>query len=172
MPIFGREEDAADQFAAYALLQLSHEETQRIIIGGIAHVYAGEAEHQHLKLKHYADVHSLPAQRYFNLLCMAYGADPKLFAYVVDKSLLPKERAETCDEEYQQIAISSKRVSLVSTPTGITAASTRPAGITAEHITSARIRHFTAAPSGAGSTIRWSEHSTDPRRVGACCGGD
>ena len=92
-------------------MQLSYEETQRIIIGGIAHVYAGEPEHQHLKLKHYADVHSLPVQRYFNLLCVAYGADPKLFAYVVDKSLLPKERAETCDDEYQQIAYAFETLS-------------------------------------------------------------
>jgi Putative metallopeptidase len=31
VPIFGREEDAADQFAAYTLLQFGHEETPRII---------------------------------------------------------------------------------------------------------------------------------------------
>ena len=103
VPLFGREEDAADQFAAYALLQFGHEETPRII-GGIAYMYAREVGQQNLQLKDFADVHGVPAQRLFNLLCMAYGADPKLFADLVDKGDLPRERAETCDEEYQQIA--------------------------------------------------------------------
>jgi len=49
-------------------------------------------------------VHGVPAQRMFNLLCMAYGADPTLFADLVDKGDLPRERAETCGEEYQQVA--------------------------------------------------------------------
>lgn len=103
IPIFGREEDAADQFAAYALLQLSHEETPRII-GGIAYMYAREVEQQNLQLEDFADAHGVPAQRLFNLLCMAYGADPNRLADLVDKGDLPSERAETCDDEYQQIA--------------------------------------------------------------------
>ena len=103
LPILGREEDAADQFAAFALLQLGHKDTPRII-GGIAYMYAREAREQNLELKDFADVHGVPAQRMFNLLCMAYGADPKLFADLVDKGDLPRERAETCEEEYQQVA--------------------------------------------------------------------
>ena len=102
LPIFGREEDAADQFAAFTLLQLGHKEAPRII-GGIAYMYAREARQQNLELKDFADVHGVPAQRMFNLLCMAYGADPKLFADLVDNDL-PRERAETCEEEYQQVA--------------------------------------------------------------------
>jgi Putative metallopeptidase len=35
---------------------------------------------------------------------MAYGADSKLFAGLVDKGYLPKERAEGCDGEYEQVA--------------------------------------------------------------------
>ena len=34
---------------------------------------------------------------------MAYGADSKLFADVVDKGYLPKERAEGCEDEYEQV---------------------------------------------------------------------
>ena len=108
VPLFGREEDAADQFAAYALLQFGHEETPRII-GGIAYMYAREAGQQNLRPNDFANAHSVPAQRLFNLLCMAYGADPKLFADLVDKGDLPRERAETCGEEYQQIAYAFKK---------------------------------------------------------------
>ena len=35
---------------------------------------------------------------------MAYGADSKLFADLVEKGYLPKERAEGCDGEYEQVA--------------------------------------------------------------------
>ena len=44
--------------------------------------------------------HSTPAQRTFNILCIAYGADKKLFADIVEKDFLPKERAEVCAREY------------------------------------------------------------------------
>jgi hypothetical protein len=39
----------------------------------------------------------------FNLLCIAYGADPKLFGDVVTKRYLPRQRAEQCQDEYEQI---------------------------------------------------------------------
>ena len=38
------------------------------------------------------------------MLCTAYGADSKLFADLVEKGYLPKERAEGCEGEYDQVA--------------------------------------------------------------------
>jgi hypothetical protein len=55
-------------------------------------------------IKQFAGVHGTPAQRFYNLLCLAYGADPQLFSDFVEKGHLPKERAEGCKEEYQQFA--------------------------------------------------------------------
>jgi len=52
----------------------------------------------------FADEHGLPAQRFYNVLCIAYGADSKLFADFVEKGLLPKDRAEGCEGEYEQVA--------------------------------------------------------------------
>jgi Putative metallopeptidase len=45
-------------------------------------------------IKQFAGVHGTPAQRFYNLLCLAYGADPQLFSDFVEKGHLPKERAE------------------------------------------------------------------------------
>ena len=56
------------------------------------------------------DEHGLPAQRFYNILCMAYGADKKLFADVVDKGFLPKERAEFCDLEHGDIAFAFSKL--------------------------------------------------------------
>jgi hypothetical protein len=40
---------------------------------------------------------------------MAYGADKKYFGDLVSKGYLPKERAETCEEEYEQIQDASEK---------------------------------------------------------------
>jgi hypothetical protein len=105
VPLFGREEDAADQFSAYLLLHLGGDQARPLIQGiaflGRRETHAAMANHQ--QLKHYADEHGLPAQRYFNLLCTAYGFDERLFSDVVGPGRLPADRAEGCDDEYAQL---------------------------------------------------------------------
>jgi hypothetical protein len=103
VPIFGREEDAADQLAAYWLLQLGKDEARRTV-SGVAFMYGREAQEESPQMKQFADVHGLSAQRFYNLLCMAYGADPVLFADVVEKEYLPASRAEGCSDEYRQVS--------------------------------------------------------------------
>ena len=105
VPIMGREEDAADQFAAYFMLQFRSDEARRLV-GGAAYAY-----HEFLKgyqdkpnvtlpLKAFSNEHGLPQQRFANLLCVAYGHDAKLFADVVERGYLPKDRAIRCRYEY------------------------------------------------------------------------
>jgi hypothetical protein len=104
VPQFGREEDAADQVSAYIILQLGKTEARRLIMG-TAYAYMAEARRAAPpSLKEFAGEHGTPAQRAFNLLCMAYGADPKLFGDFVTKGYLPKKRADVCEDEYQQVA--------------------------------------------------------------------
>lgn len=104
LPVFGREEDAADQVAAYILLQMGDSRARRMIAGA-AYAYqteelkAGDCR----SLEDYAGEHSTPAQRAFNTLCLAYGADRNLYADFVSEGFLPKERAEFCYEEYEQV---------------------------------------------------------------------
>ena len=102
VPILGREEDAADQFAAYVLLQFAESDARRLIYG-VAYSYKIDASKPSTRKNPFADEHGLPAQRFYNVLCMAYGADPKLFADLVDKGYLPRERAERCADEYEQV---------------------------------------------------------------------
>lgn len=103
VPVLGREEDAADQVAAYTLLQLGDDVARRTI-GGLAFMFATEAKTGPGDMKAFANEHALPAQRFYNLLCIAYGAKPKLFADVVEKGPLPKDRAEQCAAEYAQVS--------------------------------------------------------------------
>lgn len=102
VPVLGREEDAADQFAAYVLLQFAESDARRLIYG-VAYSYNIDASQPSTKKHPFADEHGLPAQRFYNVLCMAYGADSKLFADLVDKKYLPSSRAEGCADEYDQV---------------------------------------------------------------------
>jgi hypothetical protein len=103
VPIFGREEDAADQFAAYIILQM-HREDARRIIDGVAHMLWNESTLRKVDRDAFSNIHGLPAQRFFNLVCMAYGAHTWYYADIVKKGLLPEERAESCKSEYKQVA--------------------------------------------------------------------
>jgi hypothetical protein len=101
VPLFGREEDAADQFSAMIMLQFNKAEAQRLILG-TAYAYKVEVEGttEEVGMTDFADEHGTPAQRFYNLLCIAYGAEPELFADVVKKGYLPNDRAEGCEDEY------------------------------------------------------------------------
>jgi hypothetical protein len=105
IPLFGRGEDAADQFSTYIMLRFDKEEARRLILGS-AYQYKGDLSSPTVTIKQqsFADEHGTSAQRFYNLLCTAYGADPKLFADVVEKGFLPEERAVGCQREYAQLA--------------------------------------------------------------------
>ena len=105
VPVLGREEDAADQVSAYLILNLGKAEARRLI-GGVSYAHKTEANAAMapLAMTQFADAHGTPAQRFYNVLCIAFGADAQLFGDFVEKGHLPKERAEDCKDEYQQVA--------------------------------------------------------------------
>jgi hypothetical protein len=102
LPVLGREEDAADQVAAYILVSLG-DDVARTTIAGVAYMYFRDAQQAQLKQTSFANVHSLDAQRFYNVLCIAYGSNAKLFADVAEKKYLPEDRAEGCEDEYRQV---------------------------------------------------------------------
>jgi hypothetical protein len=102
IPLFGREEDAADQLAAFILLQFGNDVARRTIVGA-ALLFRQMSIEQVPGTADYAAVHGLPAQRFINVLCIAYGAQPQLFADFVKQGFLPVTRIGYCRWEYQQI---------------------------------------------------------------------
>jgi hypothetical protein len=105
IPVFGREEDAADQFATYIMLQFGDDRARRLITGA-AFSYrafvknAKEKPSVSVPLLTFSSDHGSPEQRFYNLLCLAYGYDAKIFADVVENEYLPKTRAKNCRYEY------------------------------------------------------------------------
>lgn len=115
VPIFGRQEDAADQFATYVMLQFGGDRARRLITGA-AYSYRDfikdykEKPKVTIPLAVFSSSHGLPEERFYNLLCIAYGYDSKLFAEFVEKEYLPNTRAKNCDFEYQDIKYAFRQV--------------------------------------------------------------
>lgn len=102
IPFFGREEESADYIATTIMLQFFRDDARRLILGAsfISGSEAMEEQGRAPELALLADVHSLPAVRYFNRWCMAYGYDPTLFADAMSLGMLPPERSKHCRYEY------------------------------------------------------------------------
>lgn len=109
LPVTGREEDVADQLAAYILLtpgddgQIDPESVQAV--KDFARVFAASsAADTELSSDDFADVHSLDDQRVYNLECWIYGSDPGANGDLITGEFgLPENRASGCQEEWQQL---------------------------------------------------------------------
>jgi Putative metallopeptidase len=112
IPIWGREEDAADKLAAFLMLQFPPE-TARKLVNGAAFFF--EASDRTWTGSDFADAKSPEAQRFYNYLCIAYGSDPETFADFVAPSgqlgggtkgrpdQLPQGRVPWCPKEYSVV---------------------------------------------------------------------
>lgn len=104
-PVFGREEDAADTIAVMAQMMLPVKAGEHSEIEKLQAVADGwKLEWQLVQEEEidnaYWDLHSLEIQRYYNIACLVYGADPANRAEIVQAAELPTDRAESCHEEY------------------------------------------------------------------------
>jgi hypothetical protein len=106
VPIFGSEEDAADNFATYIMLQFRQGQARRLI-GGAAwawRAYLGDYKKNPVvqtRLAAFASEHGPPQERLYNLLCLAAGSNKPEFADV--ETLLPPTRAPNCLREYRTL---------------------------------------------------------------------
>jgi Putative metallopeptidase len=102
IPVLGREEYAADTMSAMLMLSVAKGQARRLIMGA-ARWYTDDLETPlTFKPADFSGVHGTPHQRFFNLLCIAYGANQEMFRDLVEKGYLPEERAEDCKSEFRQ----------------------------------------------------------------------
>ncbi|HEY3587775.1 MAG TPA: DUF4344 domain-containing metallopeptidase [Myxococcaceae bacterium] len=102
IPVLGQEEDAADQLAVLAATHFGGQFAERMLRAA-AFMYDHDSKVRKPGEADFADVHGLDRQRFYNVLCLAWGADPKLYDFAKDLGKLPDERAEWCGEEYEQV---------------------------------------------------------------------
>ena len=112
LPVWGNAEDAADNLAAFIMLEVSPQVAQKTIFG-TAYFFAKSMQSEKLDL---AAIRPHIAQRYFNLLCIAVGSDLVRYSVFVPVNReagpvdLPKNRYGFCLQvsapersEYNQI---------------------------------------------------------------------
>ncbi|HSP20384.1 MAG TPA: DUF4344 domain-containing metallopeptidase [Myxococcaceae bacterium] len=109
VPVLGREEDAADQVATLVAIRLGGNFAERMLRGA-ALMYHRDSAARKVGEDDFADVHGLDRQRYYNVLCIAWGSDPKRFAWAQDEGHLPADRAEGCADEFAQVAKAVRRL--------------------------------------------------------------
>ena len=100
IPVWGRQEDAADMLGAFLMMQFD-ERTANVVLLGAAQLFVYKTSA--LGKVDYASDVSPPAQRFYNFLCIAVGNDLLDFGGLVEKGLLPKERAQGCRDEYEKV---------------------------------------------------------------------
>ena len=106
VPIFGSAEDAADNFATYIILQFGKNQARRLILGAAWawRAYLGDYKRNPVvpvRLAAFASDYGLPQERYYNLLCLAIGAQRPVFADL--EAYLPTTRSPHCILEYQRL---------------------------------------------------------------------
>jgi Putative metallopeptidase len=106
VPIFGHEEDAADDFATFIMLQFGKDQARRLINGAAWawRAYLGDYQKNPVvqtRLAAFATDHGLPQERFYNLVCLAFGANSQEFADF--ESFLPQTRSPNCSHEYQTL---------------------------------------------------------------------
>ena len=103
VPVFGREEDAADETASFMALQFN-KDVARTIVKGFVYFWAREQDPAaSAPMGVWSDEHGNASQRMYSALCLAYGGDPQTFQEFVDRGWLPKKRADHCDQEFAQV---------------------------------------------------------------------
>jgi len=140
IPVLGREEDAADFFSVYLMLQFPPEDAKRLI-EGVAFTMGSEGRQDlqgKVGPKMFAGPHGANAQRHYNVLCLAYGADPALFGYTFPAGL-PPWRAKDCGDEWSLLKRSFDKL------------------IIAPHVDEGQLRAAIA-----GARFNWSPLSTAP----------
>ncbi len=100
LPVWGREDDAADRLAGFLMLQFGKDVARQTIIGT---AWFFEASDRTWTGSDFASVASPESQRYFNFLCIAYGGDENTFKFLVDNNILPARRAARCGGEYAKL---------------------------------------------------------------------
>jgi len=103
----GREEDAADQFAAYMLMEANN---PTLYVG--ATNFFAEPSHMFKVFgrRQLTDEHALNVQRRTQLICWGYGRDPRLMQRIAEHAAISPSRLQRCAEEYKQMMRNTPRV--------------------------------------------------------------
>src|SRR6516162_9029533 len=102
LPVLGREEDAADTFAALTMLKVGTSFSQRVLAAAAKGWFLSDRRDQQTGAKPlFYDEHNLSQQRAYQIVCFMAGSDPTKFKSLADETKMPEARQQRCkDEDY------------------------------------------------------------------------
>ncbi len=112
IPILGREENAADNFATLILLRAETEQTNNVLIDSALGWFLSS---ENTDTEVYSDdelygEHNLDIQRAFQIVCLMVGKDSDVFGEIADEVGLDIDRQIDCEDDYKQAEKSWDRV--------------------------------------------------------------
>lgn len=99
LPVFGQEEDAADVASVFLIDSLWDDAAAIDLAYDASFGFAAEAMETGDDVA-YWDVHGPDEQRFFNTVCLFYGANPDTRDGFAEDFELPEYRADSCEEEF------------------------------------------------------------------------
>ena len=108
LPILGREEDQADNFAIINLLKIGNKVSHRVLVEAAKGWFLSDRrDRRDGEPQAYFDEHGLDQQRAYNIVCLVYGSDPAKMTDLADETKLPKDRRDSCvTSDYPSISSS------------------------------------------------------------------
>jgi hypothetical protein len=101
LPLLGREEDAADTYAAIRLLNIGTSFSQHELAEAAQGWFLNDRRDQETAEKPlYYDEHNLNQQRAYQILCLMVGSDPDKFKGLADQMRMPETRQRTCKRDF------------------------------------------------------------------------
>jgi hypothetical protein len=101
LPVLGREEDAADTFAALTMLEIGTRFSQRVLMDASEGWFLnGRRDQQTGTEPLYYGEHNLSEQRAYQIVCLMVGSDPAKFMSLADETKMPESRQESCRKDY------------------------------------------------------------------------
>ena len=101
LPVLGREEDAADTYAALRMLMIGTSFSQHELAQAAHGWFLYDRRDQETGEKPlYYDEHNLSQQRAYQILCLMVGSDPDKFKSLADQMKMPESRQLTCKRDF------------------------------------------------------------------------
>jgi Putative metallopeptidase len=102
LPVLGREEDAADEFAILTALRHGEKDfSDRVLIEAAEGWFMDARRAKKVgDPPTFYDEHGLSEQRGYQMVCLMVGSDPVRFKELADETKLPDDRRRTCVWDY------------------------------------------------------------------------
>jgi hypothetical protein len=103
IPVLGKDEDAADSFAATRLIKLGSGFSDQVVVDSAKGWFMSDRrDKKEGDAVPYYDAHGFNLQRAYQFVCFLVGSNEDKFKNLANETKLPKDRQESCKGDYSK----------------------------------------------------------------------